>query len=97
MIRGIIPPRGQTVAVACVRPPDYECSFFDILFISKKSDYLSYLNINSNLWVYTIIINCSFIVKFYIALHGFAGMLANKLALFYYYLLDKSSNNCSFI
>jgi len=25
------------------RPPDYECSFFDIFSTSKKSGYLSYL------------------------------------------------------
>ena len=25
------------------RPPDYECSFFDILFTLGNSDYLSYI------------------------------------------------------
>jgi hypothetical protein len=25
------------------RPPDYECSFFDMLFTAKNSEYLSYL------------------------------------------------------
>jgi len=32
--------RSQHVAVACVRPPDYESPFFYILSNSKKSGYL---------------------------------------------------------
>ncbi len=54
-------------------------------------------NINRGLWVYTIIINCSFYVKFYTGLHRFVGILAKKLAPFKDYLLDKSPNNCSLI
>jgi len=37
-------------------------------------------NINSGLCVFTSRVNCSFYVKYYTALHGFARILAKKLA-----------------
>ena len=54
---------------------------FSICYSVRKSqDIRVIFNINKDLGVYTIKINCSFIVKFYIDSHGFAGKLAKKLA-----------------
>jgi hypothetical protein len=56
--------------------------FSNSYLILKSQSILVIFNINRGLCFHTCKINCSFYVKYYTGLYGFAGKLAKKLAHF---------------